>query len=865
MIAFRPKMTRLDKKKLAAINQNKRSAKRIRNKLATTLNWMDVKKVTEDTLILEKNKEVVYVQGIKLTPHNIFIDEMIEQEQWIDNIRFCLNQTDTELYFGFVYSPVNIDGHINQLYEALGNEEDETCKMMIQDDKEKFYDFVNTHKEKEFFIMIRDRDPKVLHKRLNDLYSRWYGAGFTPKQLNQRDFYSYLMFTFENTLINDYVFSRGLMSYLNMELEYDAVKKEYHTVDHTTDFREYGEPIYDIRQDANLIERSKLAPTYFKEYKDHLEIGDRYVKCILGYGLPPVYDLGILTTYLNDPNVKVFMTARRLDMDLSTMLNKDYQKKLVKLDRSKDETEKNRLLQDLQSQKEYINDIVRKNDLTHNITIVFEVFGNSLKEMNERSQKLKNRLQTEGWKAIMMDGLQANTFKDITPLFIHSETEPIIRENYGVPMTSEGVAGLYPFIFETLDDQYGFLLGEELQNGGMIILDALYYIHHPDEAKRNNRVNANFIVAGRAGSGKTTAMNLLVRNFIKEKLKLIWIDPENKNAKLTKHYKGTYIDWGKRGNIINLFDLKPISFDDDDNDPELEKKKWDTELAIFNVIDDIKQVFQYLWENISEDELSLIGDLVIMSYKKVGITKNENGEWTSFKYLKATDMPTFSTFNDVIKEAVSYYENKKEYETDVAILRSLGRKMYSIMNEWSVYLNGHTTIQINDSERSIVSFGTKKLQTVSDNLKKALYHIMFTYSWSLCLDEKNTSAFVIDEAHTMILQGKISHLVAQFVRRSRKYKNIMVIATQEPRDFADDRVLTDGKAIFNNSVYKIILGLNKDACNDLKKLENINENEEYWIQRFGQGDALLMCGNRRIPIHVIATHEELAEMGAMFS
>ena len=81
-------------------------------------------------------------------------------------------------------------------------------------------------------------------------------------------------------------------------------------------------------------------------------------------------------------------------------------------------------------------------------------------------KSLKNRLQTEGWKAIMMDGLQANTFKDITPLFIHSETEPIIRENYGVPMTSEGVAGLYPFIFETLDDQYGFLLGEELQNGG---------------------------------------------------------------------------------------------------------------------------------------------------------------------------------------------------------------------------------------------------------------------------------------------------------------------------------------------------------------------------------------------------------------
>ena len=264
---------------------------------------------------------------------------------------------------------------------------------------------------------------------------------------------------------------------------------------------------------------------------------------------------------------------------------------------------------------------------------------------------------------------------------------------------------------------------------------------------------------------------------------------------------------------------------------------------------------------IDEDQIKELNHHKLMMQKYI----QENGEWTSFKYLKATDMPTFTTFNDVIKEAVSYYENKSGYETDVAIWRTIGRKRYSIMNEWSVYLNGHTTIHINENDRSIISFGTKKLQTVSENLQKALYHIMFTYSWALCLDEKNTSSLVIDEAHTMILQGKISRLVSQFVRRSRKYINIMVVATQEPRDFADDRVLTDGKAIFNNSVYKIILGLNKDACNDLKKLENINDNEEYWIQRFGQGDALLMCGNRRIPIHVIATHEELAEMGAMFS
>ena len=34
---------------------------------------------------------------------------------------------------------------------------------------------------------------------------------------------------------------------------------------------------------------------------------------------------------------------------------------------------------------------------------------------------------------------------------------------------------------------------------------------------------------------------------------------------------------------------------------------------------------------------------------------------------------------------------------------------------------------------------------------------------------------------------------------------------------------------------------------------------------FQQGDALLILGDRRIPIHVIATQNELWEMGAMLS
>ena len=356
----------------------------------------------------------------------------------------------------------------------------------------------------------------------------------------------------------------------------------------------------------------------------------------------------------------------------------------------------------------------------------------------------------------------------------------------------------------------------------------------------------------------------MIRDCIKEKKLTIWIDPENKNDKLTKHYGGTFIDWGKKGNIINPFDLKPISFDEDD-DSYSEDDVYDTDQAIKNNIEDIKQIFAYLYPNISDNELSLIGSIVIGAYEKVGIYPDENGKYPSFKTMTVDDMPTFTEFGSALEDAIQVGKEVKDAEVVIDALKRLEIKLMSILNEWSVYFNGHTTVKPLDSERNIISFGTKKLQVVSEQLQKALYHIMFTYSWTLCLDENVESAFIVDEAHTIILKGQLASLLSQFVRRSRKYKNCMFIITQEPRDFADERVLTDGKAIFNNSAYKLVLGLKQDACMELQKLERINESESFWIQHFTQGCALLIVGDRRIPIHVIATKAELTEMGAMFS
>ena len=58
------------------------------------------------------------------------------------------------------------------------------------------------------------------------------------------------------------------------------------------------------------------------------------------------------------------------------------------------------------------------------------------------------------------------------------------------------------------------------------------------------------------------------------------------------------------------------------------------------------------------------------------------------------------------------------------------------------------------------------------------------------------------------------------------------------------------------------MGLKKQAAEDLGRLIDLNENEKESIKRFSQGEALFVCGNRRMQINVILTQDELESFGS---
>ena len=123
---------------------------------------------------------------------------------------------------------------------------------------------------------------------------------------------------------------------------------------------------------------------------------------------------------------------------------------------------------------------------------------------------------------------------------------------------------------------------------------------------------------------------------------------------------------------------------------------------------------------------------------------------------------------------------------------------------------------------------------------------------------------MVDEAHILLSGNNTigADFLAQIQRRARKYNSGTLLITQQPSDFADPSVITQGKAIFDNASYYLVMGLKKQGTEDLAQLIDLNEQEKESIKKYNQGEALLVCGSRRMRIDVTVTEAELDSFGS---
>ena len=352
---------------------------------------------------------------------------------------------------------------------------------------------------------------------------------------------------------------------------------------------------------------------------------------------------------------------------------------------------------------------------------------------------------------------------------------------------------------------------------------------------------------GTSGSGKSTAAKLMIRSHLRNNYQVVVIDPEGELEGMCKLYDGDFIDLGKGGEFGMINPLEVVV----DADEE-EMKEGLGYTVLTRTIQSIKAFLKYYNPEIEEDVITMFSEMVQETYRRFGM-----GFDTDFSKFTSNDYPTFRDVYATIKGKLLSMPDQS-HEKDV--LERLELKIRPLTKELKYYFDGHTTIH---PKSDFIVFNIKELMNSEESIRNALFFNILKYAWSLTLDRSHNTVLTVDEAH-VLLGGRNAlgaDFLAQIQRRARKYNTGTIIITQQPSDFCDSTVITQGKAIFDNASYYLVMGLKKQAVEDLSRLIDLNDNEKDSIKKYSQGEALFVCGSRRMRINVVATEQELDSFG----
>ena len=589
--------------------------------------------------------------------------------------------------------------------------------------------------------------------------------------------------------------------------------------------------------------KAQLAPKGILFKPTEFEMSGKFCTILTIVTYPKYVPVAYLSNLTNMPGVRIVAKHIPIPLsDLQKMINKEIADQKQRYQDERDQTMQEAIRQDYESLEQFIEQLVSTQAKIFNFQLHVMIIADNKEELDERKLLVRNFLDSRmGMRGVPLMFEQEKVIKSMVPIFPRQDVE----DRVGTPVPSTTLAAMYPFIFDSIKDPgASTLFGVDFSGGVILFNQFLYQIK-----KESGRNNANIIILGTSGSGKSTAAKLLLRTHLRNESKVICIDPEGELGDMTRNMGGDFLDMGKGGEFGMINPLEII------NDTGLDDMSSEagSRIAYTQTIQQLNAFMRYYQPEIEEDVLSMFSEVVQDTYKRYKID-----EATDFSKLTREEYPTFDDVYATIKgRLLSMTEKTRERD----VMERLELRVRPLVRELRYYFTGHTTLQINSN---FVVFNIRELMNSSDNIRNALFFNILKYAWGLCLDPSVNTVMYVDEAHVLLSTHNElgAEFLAQIQRRSRKYNTGTIIITQQPTDFAAPNVLVHGKAIFDNAAYYLVMNLKKQATEDLAKLIDINESEKNNIKLYSQGQGLFVCGSRRMQIRVILTPEELESFGS---
>lgn len=425
--------------------------------------------------------------------------------------------------------------------------------------------------------------------------------------------------------------------------------------------------------------------------------------------------------------------------------------------------------------------------------------------------------QKEGFHAVMPSG------------------RDMFKEQFERVLPATSVANLFPFNYSGKTDPHGIYLGAD-KFGSNIIVDF--------NRRSDDKTNANILILGNSGQGKSYLLKLILCNLREQGFNLINLDPEHEYGDLTKNLGGTFIDMMSGRYIINVLEPKQWSTADDEVDEEDDMVPTAFKLStiLSQHISFLKDFFK-TYKDFNDEQLDTLEIMLIKLYGHFDIT-----EKTDLARLRHDEYPMLSDLYDYIDEEYKHFKDNGNRIFKRETLREILLLLHSIsIGSDSKFFNGHTNITGN----KCLTFGVKGLLQANKSLRNALLFNILSFMSNELLTNGHTVAS-IDELYLFLTNMTAVEYIRNFMKRVRKKESAVILASQNLEDFNIEGIRELTKPLFSIPAHAFLFNAgNTDSKFYIDTLQL--EESEYDLIKYPQrGVCLYKCGNERYNLAVHA-------------
>ena len=767
-----------------------------------------------------KTKDERYLRMIEILPINFLLRSASEKRNIIYSFAAYLKIAPPNLQFKVLSKKADIKDYIEKIRKEAEQEPDECCRI-LQEDYAKLLTQLGTREAitRRFFLIFE------------------YPLSGT-KSVNERDMFLYLQSAVQTA--KKYLAMCG-----NVVLEHKnetrfCVEVLYQLLNRDTSLKEsLDERIKKVRNHY-ILENGKesvakipvtelVAPDTinFKSYKYVILDGVYHAYLYIPSGrYRSRVPAGWLSLLIN--------AGEGIDIDLFFFCqdkNKSMERigRRIRLNRSKikDTFDSNSDFDSLSESIQagyYLKRGLSGSEEFYYMSTLITVTGHSAREVEWRSKEMMKLLNSQDIGICKCLFGEEQGFLSSLPLLCLDKK---IYERSKRNVLTSGAAACYPFTAYEMSDKDGILMGVNKANSSLVLVD----IFNTSVYK-----NANMVIFGTSGSGKTFTMQLMALRMRRKNIQVFIIAPDKGHefARACNNIGGTFIQISPASsNCINVMEIRQS----DKATSELLDGYVSERSELAVKIQSLHIFFSLLVPDMTHEEKQLLDEAMVICYQEKGITHDNQSLFDPMCPGCYREMPILGDLQEVLLR-------KEECKRLANILNRL-------VNGSAASFNQQTNVDLNNK------YVVLDISELSGDLLIGMF-VALDYVWSRTKEDRTREkAIFIDEAWKLLSSNELAaDYIQEIYKTIRAYGGAAISASQDLVDYYNLNGGKIGRGILSNAKTKIILNLEVAEAELIQKELDLSEAETNSIIHFERGCGLISTNSNNLVVEFKASQLE---------